>query len=141
MTNGNSSSWSNDAYNDNNLAFGMLIGVGSATSISIKLGQGREEAEKYNRKCNFFISNNRYFNNSNRNIILKRYLKVFGASDATLVYAKAYISIILFGSVFNILGMMFNNIIRGDGNPKLSAIIMAVGCGTNIVLGTFYIWI
>ena len=49
------------------LAFGMLIGVGSATNISIKLGQKR----KYNRKCDFFISNNRYFNNSNRNIILK----------------------------------------------------------------------
>ena len=67
-------------------------------------------------------------------------LKSFGASDATLFYAKAYIGIILFGTVFSILGMMFNNLIRGDGNPKLSAIIMGVGCATNIVLDALFIF-
>ena len=36
--------------------------------------------------------------------------------------------------------MLFNNIIRGDGNPKLSAIIMAVGCGTNIILDAVLIF-
>ena len=36
--------------------------------------------------------------------------------------------------------MMFNNIIRGDGNPKLSAMIMAVGCATNIVLDAIFIF-
>ena len=36
--------------------------------------------------------------------------------------------------------MVFNNIIRGDGNPKLSAIIMAVGCATNIVLDAVLIF-
>ena len=35
---------------------------------------------------------------------------------------------------------MFNNIIRGDGNPKLSAIIMTVGCATNIVLDALFIF-
>ncbi|EPZ55595.1 matE family protein [[Clostridium] sordellii ATCC 9714] len=36
---------------------------------------------------------------------------------------------------------MFNNLIRGDGNPKLSAIIMAVGCFTNIVLDAVFIFV
>ena len=107
------------------LAFGMLIGVGSATNISIKLGQKRkEEAES--------IIGNAISLSVIIGILItvigilfsNSILKAFGASDATLVYAKAYISIILFGSVFNILGMMFNNIIRGDGNPKLSAIVL-----------------
>ena len=122
------------------LAFGMLIGVGSATNISIKLGQKRkEEAES--------IIGNAISLSVIIGILItvigilfsNSILKAFGASDATLVYAKAYISIILFGSVFNILGMMFNNIIRGDGNPKLSAIIMTVGCATNIVLDALFI--
>ncbi len=123
------------------LAFGMLIGVGSATNISIKLGQKRkEEAES--------IIGNAISLSVIIGILItvigilfsNSILKAFGASDATLVYAKAYISIILFGSVFNILGMMFNNIIRGDGNPKLSAIIMTVGCATNIVLDALFIF-
>lgn len=123
------------------LAFGMLIGVGSATNISIKLGQKRkEEAESIIGNAIslsviigiLITAIGILFSNS--------ILKAFGASDATLVYAKAYISIILFGSVFNILGMMFNNIIRGDGNPKLSAIIMTVGCATNIVLDALFIF-
>ena len=42
------------------LAFGMLIGVGTATNISIKLGQGKkDEAENL---CNNVNYNNRFIN-------------------------------------------------------------------------------
>ena len=54
---------------------------------------------------------------------------------------KAYINIILLGTIFNLLGMVFNNSIRGDGNPKLSATIMVVGCLTNIVLDALFIMV
>ena len=48
------------------LAFGMLIGVGTATNISIKLGQGkRDEAERLLRKCNYFSFNSWINNNDN----------------------------------------------------------------------------
>ena len=36
--------------------------------------------------------------------------------------------------------MFFNNIIRGDGNPKLSATIMTVGCIANIILDAVLIF-
>ena len=36
--------------------------------------------------------------------------------------------------------MTIQDIIRGDGNPKLSAIIMTVGCATNIVLDALFIF-
>lgn len=123
------------------LAFGMLVGIGATTNISIKLGQGkRDEAENIIGNAItlaliigiIIMIIGTVFSNS--------ILKAFGASDATLVYAKSYISIILLGSVFSIMGMMFNNIIRGDGNPKLSAIIMTVGCITNIVLDAVFIF-
>ena len=124
------------------LAFGMLIGIGSATNISIKLGQGKkDEAE------------NLIGNAMTLSVIVGILISVlgltfrdpilhlFGASNDSLPYANAYINIILIGSTFNILGMTFNNLIRGDGNPKLSATIMVVGCFTNIVLDALFIMV
>ncbi len=110
------------------LGFAMLIGVGATTTISIKLGQGKkEEAAKV------------IGNAITLSVILALIITVvglvfgdiilikFGASDETLYYAKAYIYIILLGTVFNMVAFTLNNTIRGDGNPKLAATIMVIG--------------
>ena len=123
------------------LAFGMLVGIGATTNISIKLGQAkRDEAEG--------IIGNSITLAVIIGLVLTvvglvfsdQILTMFGASEGSLSYAKDYINIILLGCVFNILAMLFNNIIRGDGNPKLSAIIMGVGCATNIILDAVLIF-
>lgn len=124
------------------LAFGMLIGIGSTANISIKLGQGkRDDAE-------IIIGNS-----ITLSVIISLaisiigilfgdvILKSFGASESTLYYAKSYIYIVLGGSIFNLLAFSLNNTIRGDGNPKLAATIMVVGCLTNIVLDAVLIFV
>ena len=123
------------------LAFGMLVGVGSTTNISIKLGQGKKEEAQDIIGSGMVLS-----------VIIgvlltvigilfsNQILSMFGASESTLYYAKSYTDIIMLGAVFNILAMFFNNIIRGDGSPRLSATIMAVGCLTNIVLDAVLIF-
>ena len=124
------------------LGFAMLVGVGATTTISIKLGQGRkEEAAKV------------IGNAISLAVILSLILTIvglvfgdviltnFGASDVTLYYAKAYIYIILLGTVFNMVAFALNNTIRGDGNPKLAATIMVIGCVTNIILDAVFIFI
>ncbi|WP_066895742.1 MATE family efflux transporter [Clostridium nigeriense] len=124
------------------LGFCMLVGVGATTTISIRLGQGKkEEAEKV------------IGNAITLSIIIALILTViglvfgnfiltkFGASESTLYYAKAYIYIILIGTVFNVVAFTLNNTIRGDGNPKLAAIIMVIGCLTNIVLDAVLIFV
>lgn len=124
------------------LGFAMLVGVGATTTISIKLGQGRkEEAAKV------------IGNAISLAVILSLILTIvglvfgdviltkFGASDETLYYAKAYIYIILLGTVFNMVAFVLNNTIRGDGNPKLAATIMVIGCVTNIILDAVFIFI
>ncbi len=124
------------------LAFGMLIGIGAATNISIKLGQGKkDEAEK-------LIGNSIILSVIVGLIIMAigllfgdQILKLFGASEDSLQYAKAYINIILIGTVFNLIGFVFNSTIRGDGNPKLSAKIMVVGCVLNIILDAVFIFV
>lgn len=124
------------------LAFGMLIGIGAATNISIKLGQGKkDEAEK-------LIGNSITLSVIVGLIIMAigllfgdQILQLFGASEDSLQYAKAYINIILIGTVFNLIGFVFNSTIRGDGNPKFSAKIMVVGCVLNIILDAVFIFV
>ena len=123
------------------LAFGMLVGIGATTNISIKLGQGkREEAEHIVGNSVTLALIIGIILTVVGTIFSDSILKVFGASESTLIYAKSYMSIILLGTIFSISAMVFNNIIRGDGNPRLSAIIMAVGCATNIVLDAVLIF-
>lgn len=123
------------------LAFGMLVGIGSATNVSIKLGQNK----KYEAQS---IIGSGMVLSVVIGIILtilgllfcNQILNMFGASDATLFYAKAYTRILLIGAPFAVMAMFFNNVIRGDGNPKLSAIIMIVGCLTNVFLDAILIF-
>ena len=124
------------------LAFGMLIGIGSVTNISIKLGQGKkEEAEQIIGNAITLAIIVGLLISIIGITFENQILHMFGASDGSLPYAKAYINIILLGTIFNLLGMVFNNSIRGDGNPKLSAAIMVVGCLTNIVLDALFIMV
>lgn len=124
------------------LAFGMLIGIGSVTNISIKLGQGKkEEAEQIIGNAITLAIIVGLLISVIGITFENQILHMFGASDGSLPYARAYINIILLGTIFNLLGMVFNNSIRGDGNPKLSATIMVVGCLTNIVLDALFIMV
>ena len=124
------------------VAFGTLIGVGATTKVSIKLGEGkRDDAEK--------IIGNSFTLTIILSIIitlfgllfLNNILTIFGASENTIVYARDYMIVILAGTIFNMFSSIFGNIVRGDGNPKLSAIIMSVGCITNIILDAVFIFV
>lgn len=123
------------------LAFGMLVGVGSTTNVSIKLGQGKREEAQNIIGTGMLLSVILGILLTVIGLIFSEpILKLFGASEATLFYAKSYTDIIIVGTTFSIMAMFFNNVIRGDGNPKLSAIIMTVGCATNIILDALFIF-
>ena len=83
-------------------AFGAMVGVGTATMISVRLGQkNREEAQHF------------FGNSMTLNILmgilfmaviltfLDPILRFFGASTKTLPYAREYMEWILYGNVFN----------------------------------------
>ncbi|WP_252223487.1 MULTISPECIES: MATE family efflux transporter [unclassified Clostridium] len=124
------------------IAFGTLIGVGSTTNISIKLGEGkREKAEHIVGNAISLALIIGIMLTILGTIFLNKILTIFGASADTIIYAKAYMSVILIGTVFSLMSMMFSNLIRGDGSPKLSATIMAIGCVMNIVLDGVFIFV
>ncbi|MDK2563920.1 MATE family efflux transporter [Romboutsia sedimentorum] len=124
------------------IAFGTLIGVGSTTNVSIKLGEGqRDKAERIVGNAISLAVIVGIAITVLGTIFLNEILTIFGASEGTIGYAKSYMSVILIGATFNIMSMMFSNLIRGDGNPKLSATIMAVGCFMNIILDALFIFV
>ena len=123
------------------IAFGTLIGVGSSTNISIRLGQNKkDEAERIIGNALSLAIVIGVSISIIGTIFLDKLLIMFGASAETILYAKSYMSIILIGTTFSIMSMMLGNLIRGDGNPKLSATIMIVGCGLNIILDALFIF-
>ncbi|WP_042274924.1 MATE family efflux transporter [[Clostridium] dakarense] len=124
------------------LAFGMLIGIGTATNISIKLGQGKkEEAQKLIGNAMTLAVIIGFILTFIGIAFADKILISFGASESTLIYAKDYINVILMGTIFNLLAFSLNHSIRADGSPKISAGIMVVGCVTNIVLDAVFIFI
>ena len=61
-------------------------------------------------------------------------LKLIGASENTVGYARDYLTYIAFGGPFIMFGTAFGNILRGEGAAKESMIGNMIGTVTNIVL-------
>lgn len=124
------------------LAFGMLIAMGAAINLSIKLGEGKkEEAEKILGNA-FILSIIASITISVIGLVfIDDILLAFGASAETLYYAKEYMGVILLGTTFSLVGFVLNNAIRADGNPKMAAKTMIVGCVLNLVLDPMFIFV
>ncbi|EJP6471503.1 MATE family efflux transporter [Clostridium sp. FAM 1755] len=123
------------------MAFSMLIGIGAASIISIRLGQQRkDDAEKilgnaFTLLCIIMITITII-----GLIFVDPLLHAFGASTKTFYYAKEYVVIILMGSITNALGFGLNNSIRAEGNPKMAMVTMLLGAILNLVLDPIFIF-
>lgn len=123
-------------------ALGSMVGVGSGTMISIKLGQkDYESAQK-------LLGNSITLNivagilfGALSIIFLDPILRIFGATDVTIGYAREYMIIILAGNVFTHLYLGINCILRAAGHPKkaMTATISAVLL--NVVLDYLFIMV
>ncbi|MFR2126749.1 MAG: MATE family efflux transporter, partial [Dorea sp.] len=66
-------------------------------------------------------------------------LYAFGASDATIVYARDYISIYLIGTIFVQLALGLNAYISGQGEAKIAMLSVLIGAVLNICLDPLFI--
>ena len=123
-------------------AFSLLIGIGSAAAVSLKLGmKDREEAERFLGVAvflSFIISALLmviiYFN-------MDKVIYLIGGSNDTFIYAKDYLFYINLGVPAAILGLVLNSVIRSDGSPKIAMGTLLIGAITNIVLDPVFIFI
>jgi putative MATE family efflux protein len=122
-------------------AFGTLVGVGAATMISVLLGQK-----------NYPVAKRVLANEVTLNIItglvftlvtllwMDPILRFFGASDATLPYARSYMTIIALGNAVTHLYFGLNNIVRASGNPKLAMGLTLFTVTSNAILDPIFIF-
>ncbi|MFT5872526.1 MAG: putative MATE family efflux protein, partial [Clostridium sp.] len=124
------------------MAFAMLVGIGSAALISIKLGQqNKEEAEHILGNAFTLIIIISIIVTVLGLIFLEPMLLKIGASEDTLPYAKEYMTIILIGSIFQNLGFGMNNTIRSEGNPRIAMFTMLIGGILNTILDPIFIFV
>lgn len=71
----------------------------------------------------------------------KPILYLFGASDASYVYADAYLKIYLIGTPFAMLTSGMNGFINGQGFPRMGMLTTIIGAVLNLILDPIFIFI
>jgi Na+-driven multidrug efflux pump len=103
------------------MAFGMLVGIGAAARISIKLGENKkDEAENILGNAVVLLIIVSLMVTIFGLKFVDPMLIAFGSSSNTIEYARQFITILIAGSIFQIMGFGLNNIIRSEGDPKKS---------------------
>lgn len=117
------------------MGFGMLIGFGTSTLISIELGKkNNKEAQSLFGQGVFLFFLLSLFFGLVVQLFLNKLLVFFGASPEVLPYARDYMRIILFGTFFHLVSFGVNGFIRAEGRPRIAMITMMIGAGLNIIL-------
>ncbi len=123
------------------MAFAMLVGIGSAALISIRLGQRkREEAEQVLGNAIILLLLISAIITTLGLLFLDPILRVLGASSEVLPYARQYLQIIIARSVFQGCAFGLNGIIRGEGNPRIAMITMLIGAIVNALLDALFLF-
>ena len=121
-------------------AFGAAVGIGASTSISVKLGQ-RDYETAENILGNTVTLN--LIIGSAFGIIclifLDPILRFFGASDATIPYARSFMEVILAGNVISHMYFGMNAVLRAASKPQQAMIATIFTVLMNIVLDFIFI--
>lgn len=122
-------------------AFTYLFGTGGTPLFSI--ARGAEEEERAER-----ILGNTFSLLLGTSAVMflfcyflrRPVLYLFGASDASYVYADAYLRIYLLGTPFTMLATGLNGFINAQGFPKTGMMTMLIGAVLNLILDPVFIF-
>ena len=122
------------------MAIGMLIGFGTNSQISIRLGEKNyDEAEKLLGQGLFLFFATSIGLSVVSLWLLDPLLAFFGATPEILPFAKTYLSIVLLGILPHQLSFGANSFIRGEGNPRTAMATMLIGGILNVFLDYVFI--
>ena len=122
-------------------ALGIGTGVGAASLISRSLGSGQMDMARsavgqvisLSVIYGLVVALAGFF-------YLEPLLVLFGATPEILALTGEYVIVITSGSVMFFLIMSLNNVVRGEGNPKLSMYVMIISALINIALDPIFIF-
>ena len=122
-------------------AFSAFVGAGGAPLASIWLGKGdRKRAEKILGNGVSLLILFTIFLMLLFYLFQTPLLYLFGASDATIGYASAYINIYLLGTIFVELALGLNTFIISQGQSKVAMAAVLIGAVANITLDPVFIF-
>lgn len=118
-----------------------LIGKGAAANLSLKLGEGKKEeggkivgsAVTVSIIFSIILSVIAY-------LFLPKLVYMFGCTKNVYQYAVDYGKIIIIGAPFMIIYSALSQLIRADGSPKYSMVLLVVGAILNIILDPIFIF-
>jgi putative MATE family efflux protein len=123
-------------------AFGSLVGVGASTLMSLRLGQKDYESAN-NILGNVFVLN--IILGSVYAIVVLIFLDpilvFFGASPATLPYARDFMFIISLGNIITHMYFGLNAMLRATGSPLKSMSATIITVIINILLAPVFIFV
>jgi putative MATE family efflux protein len=122
-------------------AFVMLIAAGGATISSIFLGQKNftRATDVVNNVLMLSIIHSVIFGGLTL-IFLDPILYFFGATEATIVYAREFMTVILYGTPILYVFIGLNNLMRATGYPKKAMISALLSVAVNLVLAPIFIF-
>ena len=123
-------------------AIAGLIGNGAAANLSLKLGEGdKKSAAKsigssitLTLIVSLVVSVIAY-------IMIPKLVYFFGCTGSVYKYAVDYGRIVIIGAPFMIMYSSMSSIIRADGSPAYSMVMLVVGAIINIILDPIFIFV
>ncbi|UWG99082.1 MATE family efflux transporter [Dehalobacter sp. DCM] len=124
------------------MAFGLLVGVGTTTLVSIRLGeQKHDEAQSILGNGFALVLIIALIVSIAGLIFIEPLLQLFGASSDVMPYAKDFTTIILAGSFFMTTGFSLNSLISAEGKPTKAMILSVLGTLINLGLAPLFIFV
>jgi putative MATE family efflux protein len=124
------------------IAIAVLVGNGSSSIISIRLGEGKKDKAEHtlgNVFGLFIIAG--IIVTTLGVIFLKPVLSLVGATDVTMPYAYSYLIWFLPFMTSDFLAMGTNGAIRSEGNPNLAMRVAVIGTLMNIILDPIFLFV
>ncbi len=123
------------------MSLALLIGIGTQANISISFGAGElDKASKYAGNGYTLMTIIAATISVLGLVFIVPILRLFGASQTLLPYASDYMQIIFVGVIALSLSLVNSNVLRAEGNAKMSMVLMIIGMGLNIILDPIFIF-
>ena len=122
-------------------AFTALFGSGGTPLFSIARGAGdRERAGQILGSVFSLLTASSFALMAFCYLFQRPLLYLFGASDASYVYAGAYLAIYLLGTPFSMLTTGLNGFINAQGFPRIGMLTTVLGAVINLALDPLFIF-
>jgi len=124
------------------MSIGLLFGIGGASVISRALGA--KDNEKAQNTFGNIISMLLVTSVTLLifgEVFLDDILRIFGATDTILPFARQYLRIILTGAPVQAFIMCMNNVIRSEGNARVAMNSMLISALINVALDPLFIFV